>query len=249
MDLDGLALDEDGLECLDAQTVQCWGAVQQHGVVLDDFFQDVPHDGLLQLDHLLGLLDGVALPGLLEAMVDEWLEELERHLLGQAALVELELRTDDDDRAAGVVHALAEEVLAEAALLALEGVGERLERTVVRTAQHAATAAVVEQSVDGLLQHALFVAHNHLRRMEVHELLEAVVAVDHAAIEVVEIGGGEAAAVQRNEWAKLWRDHRDHVEDHPLRLVAGLAEGLDNFEALGILEALLQRGLDLHALA
>src|SRR5581483_7475724 len=120
-------------------------------MVLDDFFKDVPHDGLLQLDHLLGLLDGVALPGLFEAMVDEGLEELERHLLGQAALMQLEFWSDHDDRTAGVVHALAEQVLTEAALLALERVGERLERTVVGTAQHAATAAVVEQRVDGLL--------------------------------------------------------------------------------------------------
>ena len=62
--------------------------------------------------------------GLLEAVIDEGLEELERHLLGQAALVQLELGTDDDDGAAGVVDALAEQVLAEAALLALEGVRE-----------------------------------------------------------------------------------------------------------------------------
>src|SRR6202042_2939111 len=106
----------------------------------------------------------------------------------------------------------------EAALLALERVGERLERTVIRTAQHATAAAVVEERVDGLLQHALLIAHHPLRRMEIHELLEAVVAVDHATIEIVEIRGGEATAVQRNEWAQLRRNDRDHVEDHPLRL-------------------------------
>ena len=205
--------------------------------------------GSCMLDHLLGLLDGGAVAGLLEAVIDEGLEELERHLLGKTALVQLQLGADDDDGTAGVVDALAEQVLAEAALLALEGVGERLERTVVGTAQHAAAAAVVEQSVDGLLQHALLVAHDDLRRMEVHELLEAVVAVDDAAIEIVEIGGREAAAVQRHERAKLGRDHGDHVEDHPLRLVVGLAEGLDDLEALGVLELLLQRGLGLHALA
>ncbi len=173
------------------------------------------------LDHLLGLLDGGAVAGLFETVIDERLEELERHLLGKTALVQLQFRTDDDDRTAGVVDALAEQVLTEAALLALEGVGERLERTVVGATQHAAAAAVVEQRVDGFLQHALFVTHNHLRRMEVHELLEAVVAVDHAAIQIVEIGRREAATIQRHERAKLRRDHGDHVEDHPLRLVVG----------------------------
>ena len=85
--------------------------------------------------------------------------------------------------------------------------------------------------------------------MEVHELLEAVVAVDHATIEVVEIGGGKAAAVERDEWTELGRDDRDHVQDHPLRQVVGLAEGLDDLEALGVLELLLQGRLGLHALA
>jgi hypothetical protein len=66
-----------------------------------------------------------------QARVDERLEQLERHLLGQAALVQLEFRAGHDDRTAGIVDALAEQVLAEAALLALEHVGERLQRTLV----------------------------------------------------------------------------------------------------------------------
>ncbi len=199
VNLDGLALDEHRLEGLDAEAMQGWGTIQQHRMVLDDFLKDVPHDGLLQFDHFLGLLDGGAVAGLFEAVIDEGLEELERHLLGKTALVQLQLRSNNDDRTAGVVDALAEQVLAEAALLALEGVRERLERTVVGATQNAAAAAVVEESVDGFLQHALFVAHNHLRRMEVHELLEAVVAVDHAAIEIVEVGGREAATIQRHQ--------------------------------------------------
>jgi hypothetical protein len=249
MDLDGLAFDEDGLKRLDAEAMEGRSAVEQDGMVLDDLFEDVPDDGLLHLDHLFGLLDGGAVAGLLEAVVDEGLEEFERHLLGQAALVQLEFRADDNYRPAGVVDALAEEVLAEAALLALEGVGERLERPVIGPAQDATAAAVVEEGVDGFLQHALLVADDDFGRVQVHQLLEAVVAVDDAAIEVVEVGRGEAAAVEWHEGAKLWRDHGDHVEDHPLGLVVGLAEGLDDLETLGILELLLQRSLGLHALA
>ncbi len=49
-------------------------------------------------------------------------------LVGKPALPHLELGPDDDDRAAGVVDALAEQVLAEPALLALEHVGQGLER-------------------------------------------------------------------------------------------------------------------------
>src|SRR5690606_26184612 len=115
--------------------------------------------------------------------VDERLEQLERHLLGQAALVQLELRAHGDHRTAGIVDALAEQVLTEAALLALEHVRERLERALVRTGDGAATAAVVEERVDSFLQHALFVADDDVRRAELDQALQPVVAVDDAAIE------------------------------------------------------------------
>jgi hypothetical protein len=52
-------------------------------------------------------------------------------------------------------------------------------------------------------------------------------------IEVVEVGGREAAAVQRHQGAKFRRDDRDHAHHHPLGLVAALAEGLEDFQALG----------------
>ena len=106
----------------------------------------------------LAALMVVARPEQLQLVEDERLEQLERHLLRQAALVQLQLRADHDDRAAGVVDALAEQVLAEAAALALDHVGERLERALVGAGHRLAAAAVVEQRVDGLLQHALLVA-------------------------------------------------------------------------------------------
>src|SRR6266851_457349 len=215
----------------------------------DDVFQDVPHDGFLLLDHFLGLLDGGAMALGFELVIDEGLEELERHLLGQTALVELQLRADDDDGAAGVVHALAEEVLAETPLLALERVAEGFERAIVGSAQNAAAAAVVKQRVDGFLKHALFVAHDDVRRAQFHELLQAVVAVDDAPIEVVQIGSGETPAVEGHEWAQLRRKNRNYIENHPLRLVAALAERFEHFEALDEFDPLLQRRIGLHLFA
>src|SRR5258707_6518383 len=187
MDANGLAFNEHRLECLNSQAVQRGSAVQQHGMFANDVFENVPNHRLLLLDHLLGLFDGGAVPLRFELVIDEGLEELKRHFLRQPALVELELRADDNDGAAGVIDPLAEQVLAEATLLALERVGQGLERAVVGPAKHAATAAVVKQRVNGFLEHALFVAHDDVRRAQFHELLQAVVAVDDAAIEVVEV--------------------------------------------------------------
>ncbi len=218
-------------------------------MLLDHFLEDVPHNGILLFDQLLGLLDGGAVAAEFETVIDERLEQLQRHLLRQAGLVELELGADDDDGAAGVVDAFAEQILAEAALLALQCVGERFKRTVVGAAQHAAAAAVVEQSVHRFLQHALFVAHDDVGRVQLNELLQPVVAVDHAAVEVVEVGRGEAAAVQRHQRTEFRRNHRNHIEDHPLGLVARFAEALDHSQPLGELELLLLALLRLHPLA
>ena len=156
MQLDGLAFDEHRLERLDAQTVQRRRAVQQHRMLADDLVEDVPDLGLLFLDQLLGLLHGGGQALGVEPRIDERLEQLERHLLRQAALVQLQLGTDDDDRTAGIVDALAEQVLAETALLALEHVGERLQRALVGAGDDAAAAAVVEQRVDRFLQACAF---------------------------------------------------------------------------------------------
>ena len=249
MNADGLAFHQRGLEGLNAQAVQRGRAVEQHGMFANHVFEDVPDDGFLLLDHLLGLLDGGAMAGGFELVIDERLEELEGHLLRQTALVQAQFRADDDDGAAGVVHALAEQVLAEAALLALERVGKRLERAIVGAAQNAAAAAVVEQRVHGFLQHALFVAHDDVGRVQLHQLLEPVVAVDDAAVEIVQVGGGEAAAIERHQGAQLGRQHRNHVQDHPLGLVAALAEGVHDAQPLGVLDALLQAGVGLHLFA
>ena len=93
-------------------------------MLVDDFFENVPDFGIAALEHLLGGLDRVGQAMLLELADDERLIEFQRDLLGQAALVQLEFRADDDDRTGGVVDALAEQVFAEAALLALDHVGQ-----------------------------------------------------------------------------------------------------------------------------
>ena len=157
-------------------------------MALGDFFEDVPDLGRLALDHFLGGTDGVDVAELLEAADDERLEEDERHLLGQTALMQLQFRSDDDDGTARVIDALAEQVLAEAAALALEHVAEGFEGAVAGAGDGAAVAAVVEQGVHGFLQHALFVADDDLGRLELEEVLQPVVPVDHAAVQIVQVG-------------------------------------------------------------
>src|SRR5690606_38458581 len=160
----------------------------------DHLVEDVPDLLALLLDPLLGLLERHRQALGIKPGVDERLEQLERHLLRQAALVQLELGTGHDHRTARIVDALAEQVLAEAALLALEHVGQRLQRALVGAGDDAAAAAVVEQGVDRFLQHALLVADDDVRRAQRYQPLEAVAAVDDAAVQVVKVRRREAAA-------------------------------------------------------
>ena len=233
VDADGLALDENRLERLDRETVQGRGAVEHHRVALGDLFENVPNLGRLALDELLRAANGVDIAEFLEAADDERLEQNKRHLLGKTALVELEFRTDDDDRAARVVHALAKEVLAETAAFALEHVAERFQRTVRGTGDGAAMAAVVEERVHRLLEHALFVADDDLGGLELEQRAETVVAVDDATIEIVEIRGRETATFKRHERTKIRRDDGKDIQNHPLRAALRLGEALNELEALG----------------
>src|SRR5437870_7965194 len=249
VELDSLALDQHRLEGLDAEAVQRRRAVQEHRVLADHFLEDVPDLGALLLHHLLRALDGGDVPALLELVVDERLEQLEGHDLRQSALVQLQLGAHHDDRSARVVDALAEQVLAETSLLALEHVGERLQGPLVGTGDGLAAAAVVEQRVDRLLQHALLVLDDDVWSVELLQALQAVVAVDHAPVQVVEVGGREPAAVERHQRTQIRRDHRDHVQHHPLGAVSALQEGVDHLQPLRQLLALGVAGRLLHLLA
>ena len=224
-------------------------AIQHDRVLANDFLENVPDHRFLRLDHLLRGLDRRREAHGFELVEDERLEELQRHQLGQAALVQLQLRADDDDRAARVVDALAQQVLAEASALALDHVGQRLQRTLVGARHRLAAAAVVEQRVDGFLQHPLLVADDDVRRLQFEQPLQPVVAVDHAAIQVVQVGRREAAAVQRDQRAQFRRQHRQHFQDHPLRLDARLVERLEHLQALGDLLDLGVRAGGLEFLA
>ena len=169
MQLNGLALDEDGLKGLDAQAVQGGGAVEQHGVFPHHFVQDIPDLRGLPVHQLFGHLDGGGVALGHQLVKNEGLEELQGHLLGKTALVQSQLRADDDHRAPGVVHPFPQEVLAEPALLAFEHVAEGFQGPLVGTGDGAAPAAVLEEHVHRFLEHALFVPDDDVRGVELQQ--------------------------------------------------------------------------------
>ena len=236
--LNCLALDQHRLEGLNAETVERRCSVEEHRVFLDDVVENVPHLRLATLDHTFGRLDVLRHLGVDEALHDKRLEQFERHQLRQTALVQLQRRADHDDRTARVVDALTEQVLTESTLLALQHVGKALERTVARSGDRTTTASVVEQCVDRFLEHPLLVVHDDLGCTKIEQSLQAIVAVDHTTVEVVEIGRRETATVELDHGAQLGRDHRDDVENHgawvvdPIATLVATVEGGHDLEAL-----------------
>ena len=232
MQLDGVAFDQHWLESLNAHAVQRGGAIQQHRVIADHFFEDIPHLGVFALEHFLGRLDRVGVAQLFEPANDERLKQFQRNLFRQTALVQTQIRTDDDHAAGRIIDALAKQVFAEAALLAFDHVGQRLERPVAGAEHGALATVIIEQRIDRLLQHAFFVADDDFRRIQIDQLFQAVIAVDNAAIQIVQIAGGEVAAIQQHQRAQIGRDDRNHIEHHPLRLVVGIANAFDDFQPI-----------------
>ena len=172
----------------------------------------------------------------------------------------LRFGSDRDYRPTAVVDPLAEQVLPEPSLLPAQEVRQRLELVVVAARYRPPSASVVDQRVDRLLEHALLVADDDLRRLEVDEPLQPVVPVDHAAVQVVQVARRESTAVELHHRAQFRGQHRQDRENHPLGLVAALAERLHDAESLdGLLaplagccaNGLLQvypLGVEVHAL-
>ena len=163
--------------------------------------------------------------------------------------MQLQRWPNHDDGTAGVVDTLTQQVAAETALLALEHVAQALQFALTAAADGATTAPIIHQTINGFLQHALFVAHDDIGCAQLHQAVEAVVAVDHAAIEIVQIAGRKTATIKLHHGAQIRRDDRQRSEHHPLRAVATLAEVFDNAQTLGCLLAALlaARGADFFA--
>ena len=242
MQLDGTAFPEDRFEGLDAEAVQRRCAVQEDRMFLDDVCEDIPYFRCELVHFLAGHLQVVRHAAGDELMHDERLEQFHCHFLRQAALIHFQFRADDDNGTAGVVDALAQQVLTETALLPFQHIGEGFQRAVARTGDRTAAAAVVDEGIDRFLEHALFIADDDLRSAQLEQTLQTVVSIDHTAVEVVQVARGEAAAVELHHRAQIRRDDRDDRHDHPFRLVAGLNEGFHFFQTADAAHAALAGG-------
>ena len=223
---------EDRLKGLNAETVKRGSTVQKDRVLFDNELQCIPYFGALLVHHLLRALDIVCNTVLNQLFHNERPEQFDRHLLGNTALIDLQIRTDNDNGTAGIVNTFSEKVLTETALLAFQHVGQRFQCSGIGTGNCSSAAAVVDQGVHCFLEHAFLVANNDIRSIQLKESLQTVVSVDDSAVKIVQIGSRESAAIQLNHGTQFGRNDRKHVDDHPLGTVTGLTEGIHHFNTL-----------------
>ncbi len=98
--------------------------------------------------------------------------------------------------------------MAEPPLLSLQHVREAFELVVAGAVDSPSSTAVVDEGVGSFLKHSLLVSDDDLRRAQLDQSLETVVAVDHPAIEVVQVAGGKASPVELNHRPQIWRNDR-----------------------------------------
>jgi hypothetical protein len=85
--LDGFALDQYRLECLDAEAMQRRRTVQENRVLADDFLENIPDLGTFTLHQPLRGLDGRCLATQLQLREDELLEAMKGKIIGQGEIV------------------------------------------------------------------------------------------------------------------------------------------------------------------
>src|SRR5437870_12564021 len=98
MNLDSASVDEDGFERLNTKTVKRRPAVKKNRSLFDYVVEDVPDLWACSFHNTLGGREVVSEPARDHAVHHERLEQLQRPALGQTALVQLQLGTDDDHR-------------------------------------------------------------------------------------------------------------------------------------------------------
>src|SRR6516225_1878972 len=130
--------------------------------------------------------------------------------------MELKLWTDHDDGTTGVVDTFSKKVLTKPAAFTLQHVAQRLQRTITSTGNGATMTAIVEQCVDGFLEHPLFVADDDIRCLELKKIFEPVVPVDDPSIQIIEIRGGKPASFKRNQGTQIGWNNRKNIQNHPL---------------------------------
>ena len=161
----------------------------------DDVFQRIPNFRLITFHHQFCCLNGRCLLFFDQLLKDKRLEQFQSHSFGQTTLMQTQGRTNYNHRATGIIYPLTKKVLTEAALLTLDHVRQRFQWTFIGTGNGTSPPTVIQQGIYRLLQHPFFVTHDNIRRKQLQQTFQAVVAINDATIKIIQIGCGKATRI------------------------------------------------------
>jgi hypothetical protein len=81
---------------------------------------------------------------------------------------------------------------------------------IARAGDSPTTPAIVDEGVNGLLEHPFLITYDNLRGTEIEKPPQPIVAIDHAPIKIVEIRGGKSSPIQLNHRTKVRGEYREH---------------------------------------
>ena len=130
MQTDRVPFHQRWLKRLNTDSVQRWCSVQKNRMIANHLVKNIPHVLIATLKHTLRALDGVCMTQIFQSTNHERLEQLQSDLLWKTALMQLKFRTNHDHASCRIVHAFTKKVFAESALLALDHIRQRFQRTI-----------------------------------------------------------------------------------------------------------------------
>ncbi|MNZ83615.1 hypothetical protein D3C78_1023480 [compost metagenome] len=108
---------------------------------------------------------------------------------------------------------------------------ERFQRAVTWSSNWTTTTAVIDQCIYCFLKHPFFILYDDIRCAKVKQTFQPIVTVNHTTIQVVEVRRCKTSTVKLYHRTKFRRNNWKYIKNHPLRLVAGVAECFDYFQA------------------
>ena len=230
MKLDCLTFNKDRLKRLDTQTMQCRCAVQHNRMFFDNVLKHIPNSRLKLLYHLLSIFNVMGGSVGNKFFHNERFEQLDRHLFRKTTLVNLKFRSYDDNGTSGIVNSFTKKVLTETSGFTFQHIGKRFQGSVARSCYRTASTSVIDQRIYSFLEHTLLIADDNIRSAKLQQSFQTVITVNNTSVQIIQVGSSKSSSVQLYHRTKIRRNNRDHGQDHPLRTVAGLSEGLNNLQ-------------------
>src|SRR5258706_1378188 len=120
MQLDSFSFYQLRLECLDTESVQRRSTVEQNRMSFQNVFKNIPYDSVLAVYNFFSTLNGLNNTTLYHLADDKRFEEFCSHIFRQAALVQFQFRSYNNNRTRRIVDTFTEQVLTKTSLFSLQ---------------------------------------------------------------------------------------------------------------------------------